>query len=187
MEFILPYLERFARTYQSAFEQIRLLENKAAISSINHNFTNNIRHAIEHLSIAMTLALDDRNKEKSIKHINESIIHLENLAPDSCEHIAGKKLKELRILMASSGFLADINKSQEIHERAIFHYTQGRNIRSADPGQAIKHFNNVVDLCNKAIQLITPAHKIQKAQIIIAFLGWLIAFILFLDRVFSIF
>ncbi|NOY58463.1 MAG: hypothetical protein GXO75_05965 [Calditrichaeota bacterium] len=163
------------------------MENKAAISSINHNFTNNIRHALEHLSIATTLALDDLNKEKSINHINEAIIHLQNLAPDSCEHIAGKKLKESRIFMAGSGIFAEIRKSQELHEQAIFHYTQGRNIRSADPDQAIKRFNDVVDLCNNAIQLITPARKIQKAQIIIAFLGWLIAFILFLDKVFSIF
>ncbi|MFQ5825703.1 MAG: hypothetical protein ACE5JB_16835 [bacterium] len=188
MEFLKSQLVKFAKVYQQAIEDIRNLEDKTAASAINPQYTNNIRHALEHLATAIQKASKNPKDPKDSKeHIQTAISHILNIAPDSYEYIAGVKLTQTRKRIASAGFFAERDKAKRLHEDAIYHYTQGRNERTANPEQANHHFERAIDLCLEAIDSVVPATNIQKGSLLIGLLGLLgviVAVILFLDRIF---
>ena len=186
MDFLHIYLDEFASIYENSLENIRKVETLAAISAINHNFTNNIRHALEHLSIAIKFALQNNpDKEQSTNYMKEAISHISNLAPDSCQHIAGKRLKELRVFMGSSGFFANVEHAKKIHEEAIYFYTQGRNVRTASADEAVEYFIKTIERCIEAQKLVQFPGKIQKTTLLIALSGWIITIMLFFDKIFK--
>ena len=93
---------------------------------------------------------------------DEALIHLGNHAPNAFEIIAGKALSEAKRNIENAGRLSKISKAQNLHDEAIKHYTAARGARTADPEQALIHFEKAIKLAIEASRSVERASFLDR-------------------------
>lgn len=191
IDFLDSHLIEFARIYQESINAIRNIEDKAAISALNYSFFNNMKHSLEHLTAAIIHASSKpQARNKSEDHIYSAISDLNNLTIDAHEYIAGMKLDETKRHMMKGISLSERKKAKELFAQAVFHYTEGRNKRAANPHEANEHFTKTVELCIEGMLSVKPITTRQWITLLLMFLSILVGlsgWAMFLAKVFNLF
>jgi len=185
------YLKELAVVYHSSMKKVRNIEDKAAISSLNHKFVNNLRHFIEHMFVGIEKAyLEPPDKESAIDHFKQALHDVKNIALDSAENIAGLKLNEAKKHIMGGIVLSERRKAQEYFRQAVYHYDEGRNKRTIDPDEANEHFAKSVDLCVEGMLSVKPITTRQWITWLLMFLSLLAGLSgwgMFLAKIFKFF
>lgn len=188
MEFLQIQLKEFSIAYRQSVEQIREIEDESGMSAHNRKYLNNMRNCIEHLVIALEKAYSNPPDQKSSEeHMREAIHEVTNLASDACEYIAGPKLKEAEKHIMRGVSLSERREAIELYKKAKHHWNQGRDIRTANPHEANKHFTKAVKLCNEAMLSVRRITKVQWIILWLMLLGALSGWATFLAKMYGLF
>lgn len=159
-------LVELAKKYLETTQNIRRIEGETATSSLTARTVNDLRHLLIHITTAVTMEAEGEPQDKIEAQYNEALMHLRNHAPNAFEIIAGKALNEAKRSIESAGHLSKVSKAQNLHDEAIEHYTKARGARTADPEQALVHFENAINLA------IEASRSVEKASFLDRFGVW---------------
>lgn len=184
MENIHSHLKELAILYNSSMKQIRNIESKAAISAINYQYINNMRHFVEHMFVGIEEAYSEPQKlEEAIDNFKDARHSIKNIVLDAGEYIAGIKLNEAKRHIVKGLSLSERKKAQEYFKQAVYQYDEGRNKRTGDHQEANEHFLKTIELCVAGILEVKPITKYQWIMFVLALSGWAT----FLARFFGLF
>ena len=185
---LLRLLRNFADEYLKAMEEFREVEVKSArTSAINHQFINNVRHAVDHMAIAIVHATSENpDLKESERHIMDATFQIGNSLPDAYQHIAGVRMTKLETLLKRAGRFDTRYHAEKCSAEGADQYTLGRNKRTNDPQGAIIHFKEALKLSDEGNKSYHPVTPIQKVNLLraLGLIGTLIAIILLLDKFF---
>lgn len=165
-----PKLAELASRYARTKQHLTDLESATGLLSLTTRTINDIRHTLDHVLRGVAREADGDSQQAEYLY-EQGAEHLREHALNSYENVAGRSIKETRERLQGAPFYRSQDRAVELYDRAVSHYSLGRQRRTEDEDAALSQFKSAALLAIEARQYIEHAPPYQRLRLWLAIVG----------------